>query len=226
MTQRSCARRARGPANYHPIEMPKRGLAVIGLALAGTEAGHLLAYQLRFGARAFAIQSTGVHAYLPALVKTAFGAIALCLISGLLIAGAARLLGRGQGRRDAGGGTFIGLLATLFTLQLVLYIGQEVAEAIAGGVTPGSAVNLLLWGMVGQLPVALAGAAALRWLWTRVETAASELASIARASLPAPLHARLAIVVIRDNERALVLAHAARSSFVKRGPPPSSSSAF
>jgi hypothetical protein len=203
--------------------MPKRGLAVIGLALAGTEAGHLLAYQLRYGARAFAIQSTGVHAYLPALLKTAFGAVALCLISGLLIAGAAHLLARGQGRRHAGGGTFIGLLATLFTLQLVLYIGQEVAEAIAGGVTPGSAANLLLWGMVGQLPVAVAVAAALRWLWTRVETAASELASVARVLLPASAPAPLAAVVVRDHERALLPAPAARLTFVKRGPPTSSS---
>jgi len=206
--------------------MPKRGLAVLGLALAGTEAGHLLAYQLRFGAAAFRVQSVGVHAYFPALLKTTLGAFALALIAGLLIAGAARLLAGGRGPRHAGGGSFIGLLATVFTIQLAAYMGQEVAEATAGGVPPDSAPNLLLWGMIGQLPVALAGAAALRWLWTRVESAASELASIARASLPAPLHARLAIVVIRDNERALVLAHAARSSFVKRGPPPSSTSAF
>ena len=203
--------------------MPKRGLAVIGLALAGTEAGHLLAYQLRFGARAFEIQSRGVHAYLPALLKTAFGTVALCLISGLLIAGAAHLLSRGQGRRHAGGGTFIGLLATLFTIQLALYMSQEVGEAIAGGVTPDSASNLLLWGMVGQLPVAVAAAAALRWLWTRVEAAASELASIARVSVPAPTPAPLAAVVVRDHERALLPAHAARVSFVKRGPPTSSS---
>jgi len=196
---------------------------VIGLAVAGTEAGHLLAYQLRFGARAFVIQSVGVHAYFPALLKTAFGAVALCLIFALLIAGAAHLLARGQGRRHAGGGTFIGLLATLFTLQLALYMGQEVAEAIAGGVAPDSASNLLLWGMVGQLPVALAGAAALRWLWTRVEAAASELVSVARASLPAPAPAPLATVVVRDHERALLPAHAARFSFVKRGPPHSSS---
>ena len=81
--------------------------------------------------------------------------------------------------------------------------------------------------MVGQLPVALAGAAGLRWLWTRGETAASELASIARVSLPAPAAAPLAAVVVRDRELALLPAHAARFSFVKRGPPtPSSTRAF
>jgi hypothetical protein len=203
--------------------MPKRGLAVLGLALAGTEAGHLLAYQLRFGAGAIQVQSTGVHAYFPALLKTTFGAIALALIAALLITGAARLLAGGRGARHVAGGTFMGLLATLFTVQLALYVSQEVAEAIAAGLPPDSASNLLLWGMVGQLPVALAGAAALRWLWTRVETAASELAAIAGVWLPALAPAPLAIVVVRDHERALVPPRAARSAFVKRGPPASPS---
>lgn len=207
--------------------MPKRGLAVLGLGLAGTEAGHLLAYQLRFGVGAFHIQSTGVHGYFPALVKTTLGAVALALIAGLVMAGAARVLAGGRGRRRAGGGTFIGLLATLFTLQLALYMGQEVAEAIAGGVPADSASNLLLWGMLGQLPVALAGTAALRWFWTRVEAVASELASIAHVYLPAPVPATFAVVVVRDHDRALVPAQAVRSGFVKRGPPiPSSTRAF
>jgi hypothetical protein len=199
--------------------MAQRGLAVLGLALAGTEAGHLVSYQVRFGAASLHVQSTGVHAYFPALVKTSVGAVALALIAGLLMAGAARVLAGGRGPRRAGGGTFIGLLATLFTLQLALYMGQEVAEAIAGGVPADSASNLLLWGMVGQLPVALAGTAALRWFCTRVEAVASELASIAHVYLPAPVPATLAVVVVRDHDRALVPAQAVRSGFVKRGPP-------
>ena len=223
MSPRRGSHRAARPANYHPIDVLKRVLAVLGVALAGTEAGHLVAYQVRFGAGAFTVQSSGVHAYFPTLVKSAFGAAALALIAGLLITGAARLLAGGRGARHAAGGSFIGVLATLFTIQLALYMGQEVAEAIAGGLPPDSASNLLLWGMVGQLPVALAGAAALRWIWTRVEGAASELAAIARASLPALAPAPLAVVVVRDHERALLLAHASRSRFVKRGPPASSS---
>jgi hypothetical protein len=209
------------------MQMPKRGLAVLGLALAGTEAGHLVAYQLRFGAIALSIESTGIHAYFPVLLKVMFGTVALAIIAGLLIVGAARLLARGRGPRQVGGGPFIGLVAALFTIQLTLYIGQEVAEAIAGGLPPDSASNLLLWGVVGQLPVALTGATALRWLWTHVETAAFELAAIARVWLPAPAPAPLAVVLVRDHERALAPAHWARSTFVKRGPPVSSSiSAF
>lgn len=207
--------------------MPKRGLAVLGLALAGTEAGHLIAYQLRFGASALSVQSSGVHAYFPVLLKLALGGVGLALVAGLLMAGAARLLAGGPGSRQAAAGSFIGLLGTLFTIQLAIFMGQEVAEAIAGGLPSDSASNLLLWGMVGQLPVALAGAAAVRWLWTRVETAATELASIARASIPAPAPPPLAVIVVRGHERALLTADAARSTFVKRGPPASFSiSAF
>jgi hypothetical protein len=207
--------------------MPKRGLTVLGLALAGTEAGHVLAFQLRFGASAWSVQSTGVHAYFPALLKLALGGAALAFIAGLLIVGAARLLAGGPGSRRASAGSFIGLLGTLFTVQLALFIAQEVAEAIAGGLPADSASNLLLWGMVGQLPVAMAGAAALRWLWTRVEAAASELAAIARVTLPPPAAAPLAVLVVRGHERALVSAHAAGSTCVKRGPPASFSiSAF
>jgi len=207
--------------------MPKRGLAVLGLAVAGTEGGHLLAYQLRFGANAFQVQSAGVHAYFPALVKTSLGALALTAMGALLLVAVSRVVTRGIAPLRVGGPAFISLLATLFTIQLALYTGQEVAESLVAGMPPDSASNLLLWGMVGQLPVALAGAAALRWLWTRVEAAASELAAIIRVTLPGPAPAPLAVLVVRDSERAWVLVHAARSPFVKRGPPaPSSTRPF
>ena len=203
--------------------MAKRGLAVAGLAVAGAQAGHLLAYQLRFGADAFQVQSSGAHAYFPALLKTSVGAVALALVAGLLIIAAARLVARGSSTLNFGGPPFMSLLATLFTIQLAWFIGQEVAESLFAGLPPGSASGLLLWGMVGQLPVALAGAAALRWLWTRVEAAASELAAVARIALPSSIPAPVAIVAVRDSDRAMLLAHAARSTFTKRGPPFSSS---
>jgi hypothetical protein len=203
--------------------MAKRGLALAGLAVAGAQAGHLLAYQLRFGAGAFRVQSSGAHSYFPALLKTSLGAVALVLIAGLLIVGAARLLARGRAPFRQGGPTLISLLAVLFTIQLAWFMGQEVTESLAAGVPPGSASDLLLWGMLGQLPVALAGAAALRWLWTGVEAAASELAAIARVTPPALQPAPMAVLAVRDSDRALLLAHEARSTFSKRGPPYSSS---
>src|SRR2546421_155814 len=56
----------------------RRALAsVLGVGIVGSQAGHVLAYGLRFGDTAQAIQSSGVHAYFPALAKTAVGAAAL-----------------------------------------------------------------------------------------------------------------------------------------------------
>jgi hypothetical protein len=203
--------------------MAKRAVAVAALAVVGAQAGHLLAYQLRFGPSAFQVQSSGVHTYFPALVKTSLGALALTVIGVLLLVGVSRAVTRGIAPRRVSGPTFISLLATLFTIQLAWFLVQEVTESLLAGLPPDSASNLLLWGMVGQLPVAVAGAAPLRWLWTRVEAAASELASLTHVSLPASAPAPLAVVLVRDSERALLLAHAARSRAVKRGPPAFSS---
>ena len=201
------------------LSMGKRAAVVIGLAVAGTQAGHLLAYQLRFGADALQVQSAGVHAYFPALLKTSLGVVALTLMAVLLMLGAARLVARGPSRLVGEGPPFINLLAMLFTIQLACFIGQEVAESMVAGLPPASPSNLLLWGMVGQLPVALAGAAAMRWLSTRIEAAAAELAAIARLPIPAPVAAPLVVVAVRGSDRVLRLAHASRSTFVKRGPP-------
>jgi hypothetical protein len=203
--------------------MAKRALAVAALAVAGAQAGHLLAYQLQFGGRALQVQSSGIHAYFPVLIKTSLGAVAIALVAGLLMVGAARLVSRGRSTVVPEGPPFISLLATLFTLQLAWFIGQEVAESLFAGLPPASPSNLLLWGMVGQLPIAVAGAAALRWLWARVEAAASELAAITRVALPAPAPAPLALVAVHASDRVLTPAHTTRSTFVKRGPPLSSS---
>ncbi len=70
--------------------------AVLALGLLGSQAGHLLAYQIRFGAAAQHLQSSGAHAYFPLVAKTALGAAATALIGALLLVGLARILG---GRR-------------------------------------------------------------------------------------------------------------------------------
>jgi hypothetical protein len=199
--------------------MPKRALAVAALAVTGAQAGHLLAYQLQFGGRALQVQSSGTHAYFPVLIKTSLGAVAIALVAGLLMVGAARLVCRGRSAVVPEGPPFISLLATLFTLQLAWFVGQEVAESLFAGLPPASPSSLLLWGMVGQLPTAVAGTAALRWLWARVEAAASELAAITRVAIPAPAPAPLALVAVHASDMVLMPAHTTRSTFVKRGPP-------
>jgi hypothetical protein len=202
--------------------MGRRALIVVGLAVAGAQAGHLVAYQARFGAAAQSIQSSGAHAYFPAAVKTSLGAVALVLMAALLLIGLARLVAAGIVTREAAGPSYLSLLAILFTAQLFLYSAQEVTEALIAGAPADSAPNLLLWGTLGQLPVALITAMALRWLWSRVGPAAGELLSIACMQPPHMSPAPVAIPLFAGDDRALRLSHAAHSPCVKRGPPPSS----
>src|SRR5438132_9892228 len=150
-------------------DVRNRALAVLGVALAGSQAGHLVTYQIRFGALADGIQSAGAHAYFPLVAKTTLGLAGVALIATLAFIGVARMLRSGHAVHWTGDPTYMSLLACLFTLQLALFMTQEIVEAAAAGVPPDSAVNLLLWGILGQLPVALIGAAGLRWLWSQVE---------------------------------------------------------
>jgi len=152
----------------------RRALAVLGIGIAGAQAGHLLAYELRFGVAAPALQSTGAHAYFPALAKTGVGLAALALLSSLLVVAAARIV---AGRRVQPGTSpsFVRQLAVLYTIQLACFAGQETAEALLGGTRASSAPLLILWGTAGQLPVAVAAALALRWLDLRLEPALAVL---------------------------------------------------
>jgi len=201
--------------------MRARVPALLGLAVAGAQAGHLVAYELRFGAAAQQMQASGAHAYFPAFVKTALGAVALVLLAALLVIGAARTVARGRHARALRGGpSFVSLLATLFTLQLAWFMAQEVTEALVAGLPLPGAENLLLWGMLGQLPVALVGATVLVWLGRRVEAAIAELGSVAPASVHLVFGAPLALHPIALDD-ALATAHASRSRIVKRGPPTS-----
>lgn len=146
---------------------------VLGLGLVGSQAGHLLAYSLRFGATAQQIQSSGAHAYFPSLVKTGLGAVALAFLGVLFVIGFARLLG---GRIESGSApSFIRLLAMLYTIQFLCFGVQETAEALLSGTQAASATDLVLWGTAGQLPVALVGAVALRWLLARLGPALAHI---------------------------------------------------
>lgn len=166
--------------------MKLRVSVVLGVAAVASQAGHLLAYQLKFGSAAQSAQSSGAHAYFPALVKTGFGIAGLALIAALLVVGMARI---SSGRIEIESApAYLRLLAGLFTLQLALYSAQETLEAQLGGSSFSSASDLLLWGALGQLPVAAAGAFALRWLFARLRPA---LGAIAFAQVRQPRLSRL-----------------------------------
>ena len=196
------------------------GLAAVALALFASQAGHLLAYQLRFGAAAQSIQATGAHAYFPLVAKTALGAVAAALLGGLALVGLARLMSGRRLRTDSEP-SYVSLLAVLFSLQLAAFAAQEITEALLTGVSTGSAADLLLWGTLGQLPVAVIAAAALRWLSARIETAVGLIRDAVRAALPALVAPPVVLPVYAARDIALLISRAAGASLAKRGPPSS-----
>jgi hypothetical protein len=200
--------------------MRRRVAVLIGLALAGAQAGHLTAYQVRFGAAAQQLQSSGAHAYFPAEVKTALGLAGLVLLASLLLIAVARTVARGVRVRTVESPSYLSLLAMLFTVQLACFVAQEVAEAAVAGARVDSAATLMLWGTIGQLPAAALLAAALRWLWTRVEEAIGQLRAVAPAWRPVLVSAPLAFLPIRSEGGPRWTT--SRSPQSRRGPPHSS----
>ena len=56
-------------------------------------------------------------------------------------------------------------------LQMVVFVGQEVAETLLAHESVPSVLELLLYGTAGQLPAAALGAVVIRWLSARLESA-------------------------------------------------------
>jgi hypothetical protein len=196
----------------------KRAWIVLGLGALAAQAGHLLAYQVQFGAAAQQIQSSGAHAYFPGVVRTILGMAAGLALTGMFVVGLARILS-GRPVRRGSAPHYLRLVATLFTLQLLLFAAQEVAEALVAGTPVASVAHLLLWGTLGQLPVAVVAAAGLRWLLARFESACDEI-RIALAAVPPPFaYMAVATPAWVHVECNLPLAPVAGASLAKRGPP-------
>jgi hypothetical protein len=134
----------------------------------------------------------------------------MSILAALLIAGFARLA---TGRRiaDRPAPSLLRLLSVLYTLQLAIFIAQETLEG-------GSPSGLFLWGLAGQLPMALAGAVALRWLSARVEPA---LARLRLSPSPAIRLAAVSIVTVSPAPvpAAIPSTDFAVGAFSRRGPP-------
>lgn len=133
----------------------------------------MLVYTVVYGAAAGQIQSNGAHGYFPALVKTGFGLTAVFLLLALAAVGLSRVLAARR-VQAAPAPSFGRLVAMLFCLQLTCFFVQESVEMAAGGPATSPAA-LLLWGSLGQLPVAVLAALALRWIAVRVAPAISSL---------------------------------------------------
>ena len=195
-------------------------LAALGLGLLGSQAGHLLAYQIRFGAAAQHLQSSGAHAYFPLVAKTALGAAAAAMIGALVLVGLARILS-GRRMRSATEPSYISVLAILFSIQLAAFAAQEIAEAIIAGSSAGSAADLMLWGTLGQLPIAAVTALAFRWLSARVEAAVGLIRDAVEATVALPPAPSIAIPVYAASDQALLTSRVAWSNVARRGPPSS-----
>ncbi|HEY1421392.1 MAG TPA: hypothetical protein VGK33_06735 [Chloroflexota bacterium] len=196
-------------------------LVFVALAVLGSQAGHLLVYQLRFGAAAQQVQAAGAHAYFPTLAKTGVGALGAVAIAGVFVVALARVLSGGPLTPDRSMPSYARLVAAMFTIQLAVFTGQELVESAAAGAVQPSLLVLLLWGTLGQLPVAMAAALALRWLMARLGSAIT----LIRASwVPAPEPDRFftAGAQVFDPYRAtLLLVPVADTPLTRRGPPSS-----
>ena len=194
--------------------MKRRGWLLAAMALTASQAGHLLAYQLRFGSAAAEIQSTGAHWYFFASLRTALGLMALAMLAGLFVVGFGRLAA-GRRLEPNSSTTLVRTLASLYTMQLGVFAVQETAEAILGQRHLASVPSLLLWGAVGQLPVALVAALAWRWLGARIRPALAAI-RLTYATQPLVLAVAPVATIAASGHLATVVA---RGSFTRRGPP-------
>jgi hypothetical protein len=194
--------------------------AIPAAALAGSQLGHLLVYALRLGPEGLTASGSGAHGYFPALATAIAGIAGGTFLGALVVLGAARILAaRGAGARVFERPPALDLLAVLFATQLSVFAGQETAEALLTGRAAPTAADLLLWGTLGQLPIAALAALALSWLTVSFRRA---LADLAHARASASLAPSVPIMAAGAPPRAvaLVVAWSPGRRLPRRGPPP------
>jgi hypothetical protein len=148
----------------------KRALLVAALAIPFSELGHLISYGFR-------VPSVGSHVYFPTLLQFAGSILGAALLASLAVLALARLLVGGTARSRPWSFTllFVGLL----TAQLVVFLVQEGLESHSW-----PRLATLGVGLLGQQPVALVAALALRWLSARLRPAVQALCSARAVQAP------------------------------------------
>lgn len=106
--------------------------------LAASQAGHLLAWQLRQGPQALPVAGSGAHGYFPALTAVTFGTARVAILTALRAIGAARAGRLGGALRTAPARHLRRIpvpdaAAFLFVLQFAVFLAQETAEAAWAG---------------------------------------------------------------------------------------------
>lgn len=183
----------------------------------------MLSYLARYGQQGLLAQTQGVHAYFPSILRLSLGiAGGALLITWLMIAGGRLLLGKSLGLRATGRVPVVNFFLVLVSCQLVMYIVQEMAETVtAHAPLTFSAVGLIAaWGVIAQVPIALAAAVALSWISVRLELVIagmrSALRRLAQLGTPRPVAALQALV---PAESTLALKLWDSHSLSNRGPP-------
>src|SRR5258706_1275954 len=120
----------------------KRAWIVLAVGVLAAQAGHLLTYQIRFGAAAQQVQSSGIHSYFPDVVRSSLGITAALALAALFLIGLARMLS-GRSIRPGSAPHYARLVATLFTVQLLFFAAQVMSEPWVGGSAGPSVADLL-----------------------------------------------------------------------------------
>src|SRR5207302_1380351 len=98
-------------------------------------------------------------------------------------------------------------------------LGSQAGHLLAYQLRFGAA-DLLLWGTLGQLPIAAAAALAVGWLSARVESAVGAIRDAVGATATfVPLPAPLVVAANAAAGCALLMSRMVGSSLAKRGPP-------
>ena len=189
--------------------------SVLGVGIAGSQAGHLVAYALRFGPAAQQLQSSGAHAYFPSAAKTIFGVAAMVAVAALVIVAVARIIG-GRARPDSAP-AYLLLLSILFTIQLAAVAAQEIVESVLSG-SATSVPLVLVWGAAGQLPIAIVAAVALRWLLARIGPAVAQLVLLLEPAFQLAIDS-IALVVFPVAAEFPLALEVAPAAYNRRGPP-------
>lgn len=210
------------------MTMRPRRVALMALplaVLAASQAGHLLAWQLRQGPQALPVVGSGAHGYVAALTTVTFGMAGVAVLAALCVIGAARVARLGtavlptapapQLRRIP----VLDAIAFLFVLQLAVYLAQETVEAVWAGSSRPALAALLLWGSLGQVPAAIVAGAALSWLSVHFDAAVEELMKPA-AALPLSPRPAVALPGVGMRRAPLTLPiQVPGGAFSERGPP-------
>lgn len=185
-----------------------------------SQPGHLVAYLGRYGWRGLVLESRGVHVYFPGLLGASLALLGGLALVALLIAAAPRLL---DCRRRAPGVPFGQLLLVLVLVQVNVFAVQEMLELTSAGMalSTGALLGIVLWGVAGQLPLALLAAVALSLLSSRLLTALLTLGSpSSRAWTPSLRLAGNAEAAVQAEAPVLALRWQRFPSAIhRRGPP-------